>query len=622
MDVEGLPAQKKQVHSLVARWTVMNWLSRLQVQSKSLETSDYEVQFYNPFEQKTDPALSYDEFLSFFKNLYDEQDLQRWKKLGQFVKSEYKEGEILNRDQFILHAYSHWSDQQETSDLETIYKEILKSVDEKFELTYKDWVDWAEKIATQKEKTITDSIDDGVEIGSLMSDHSAHVTHRIFLGVCEEDFRTTSISFVSSELRNKITQDLGFSLEDPEQNFKHFQVRWLLQRKSKQTILSIGLTDFDGALLTPLSLWYQYPGLDSNGGELVSASYKESRWDRLQKLPLHEVLQKERKQTEIFIQSMQSRIEMDGGLVREPSSVTTVQTISPSRIESYLKCPFIYKSQKVYRLSASPEIDIDVDPMTRGQFVHEMFEKILTNLKSDWSDQKINELIESIKVGRQLDYYQDQLWLLQKRKYFHLAQKFINFEKRWHQQYPETENHKTEIKWSVGFDFTQKIFKKTTAQDLAGVVEMNGQIDRIDISTHQQISVIDYKSSLPITSSFTKWIEKNNLQLIFYAWVVDRGFVDGINGEMVNASYYNFKDFSRDHGFQLEQAREKFLPTDLRPSQKMTEESKSNLFEEFEKKLIEVMGKIQAGEFQPQPFDLKECVECEWKKLCRAPHLN
>lgn len=616
MDVEGLPAQKKQVSHLISCWPVVQWLSRLQGQSKSLDTSDYEIQFYNPFDKKNEPVLPFEDFVALFKNLYDEHDLQRWKKIDQYIKSDYRDSEMLSRDEFILHGIKFWPDRSDTSDLETLLREVLKNVDENFELTFKDWIDWVEKIATQKEKIFAESVEDGIEVSSLMSDHSFQVTHRIVLGVCEEDFKTTSISFLSTKLRNQLSVDLGFSLEDPEQNFKHFQIRWLLQKQAECTVLSVGLTDFDGALLTPLSLWYQYP----ESPQIL----RPSRWDQLQKSDFLTVLAEERKVTSQRIESIQNRLQMDEGLLAEPNCEVLPTSLSPSRLESYLKCPFVYKAQKVYRLSSLPEIDIDVDPMTRGQFVHELFEKILTDLHSPWSDQQINALIEMIKSDRALDYYQEPIWLLQKKKYFRLARKFIDFEKSWSKKYPATTSHQTEVQWSVAYHRQEKIFALATdeVRNDPNWIVLNGQIDRIDLGSKGQICVIDYKSSLRVTVSFSKWLEKNSLQLIFYAWVIDRGFVRHLEGEVVNASYYNFKDFSRDHGFQLDTASDQFLPMDIRPSQKMTAESKANLFEAFEAKLVEVLDRIQSGELQPKPFDPKECPLCEWKKLCRSPHLN
>src|SRR5690606_34456715 len=101
-----------------------------------------------------------------------------------------------------------------------------------------------------------------------------------------------------------------------------------------------------------------------------------TRWDHLQYLKDKEVLQL-RGRSEQEQKNLQLRIEIDQGLRASPEiQLEKMPSLSPSQLEKYLKCPFSFAAQKVFKLQDHPGLDLDEDPRRKGTFAHALFEAL------------------------------------------------------------------------------------------------------------------------------------------------------------------------------------------------------------------------------------------------------
>ena len=619
LKTEGIPSQKDIVVKLMSLPSILRWVSILKSKARGLNTSDLEYSLYSEFEI---PVFEFDKFNSVFKNLYSEQDLFRIQDIKEWFFADTNTNTPLQRDQFIVLALKHWKDDFSRPELQTILKELVANTTANDLFLFSDWIGFVQKIATRKEKTVIEGDDNGIEVTQIMSGHSSKCTHRIFLGLAEEDFASSNHHFFNFHDKLQLSKDLGFQIEHPEQNFRNFQLEWLFTNGAQENILSFGLTNFDGQLLNPLSQWVKFREKDNPDIPLEVEIPLTNRWDKLLKLPIEEVLKKERDLSENQIAATLKRIKEDSGEVSEEATPHVPLRISPSSLESYLRCPFIFKSERVYKLISLAEADLDIDPRPYGNFVHRLFEKILAekNLET-WTDAKLSDLVEAIKLEQDSYLFDKDFWLAQKKKFISMGQKFIAFEQNWKKEHPQSKNIGREVQWKLHYDLLEKKFIKSDGPTSKNSILISGKIDRIDSVDQNLKIIIDYKSSSTELASFSKWLEKHQLQLLFYMWVLENGFAEDQSGEVIAAVYYIFRNFKRDQGFRLSTVPDEIIgPT--KKTAMASIEAKNSLLVDFEQLLKECITNMYEGNFQAKPKDLKTCDKCNWSLVCRAPHLN
>lgn len=622
-EVEGIPCQKNVVVKLISLPSVLQWISTLKSKAWGLSNADLEMAL---FSLQEDGPFGFEKFRSVFKNIYSEQDLLRTDDLQYWFLENFDARQPLLRDRFVLLALQFWKEDYGKDELEVLLRELVLNTQASDSFLFSDWISFIQKIASQKEKVLHEGDPDGVEVSQLMSGHSSSVTHRLFLGVVEEDFSSAHHHFFNLQDRLQLSRDLGFQIEHPEQNFRSFQLDWLLSLPAQETLLSVGLTHFDGQLLNPLSRWVTERERDRVDIPLEVETPLSNRWDSLQKLSTRDVLESERRWESVQVNALEKRLRQDLGLQMDEQIKDARFRISPSTLMSYLKCPFIFKSERIYKLLSLPEADLDVDPRPQGSLTHRLFEKILSegDLES-WTQERLESLLEQIRKEQGQYYFEKDFWSMQRKKYLNLALRFIAFEKQWQKDHPTSRAVGFEIPWSFYFDPDEKKFLQEKQGDVAATsrryVELSGKIDRIDHIDGQGYVVLDYKSSAYQISHFMDWIEKQQLQMVFYMWVLEKGFIENIQGQAVGSFYYVLKNFKRDTGFRLDSLTNEMVGETKKKSFASVAQ-KDQLFEEFESLLRACLEDMLKGNFNPQPKKLLDCDDCRWSLLCRVPHLN
>ncbi|WP_415063351.1 PD-(D/E)XK nuclease family protein [Bdellovibrio sp.] len=604
---EGIPVQKDVTHKAQSLPSVTRWLALLRSKSGRLSSSDLEISF---FEKEESQQLRYEEFRSLFKSLYVNEDLARNDLVYKVFHEQLDLTGLLSRDEFVAKALTYWNS-DETEIVQIVLRELLQNATNATKLVWKEWLSYLETIVAAKEYTLEKGNPRGVMVTKLMSAHSEKAQYRLFLGLTDESLRSRNKTQLSGQDYFELAKDIGFYLDNPDQSDLEFELRLLAEADSIQDIYCFGATDLGGTLCSPSTFWMSLQG----DHEKLTLPY-ETRWDELQ----HSEVRGQRDWLVSRKEQIEKRIEQDLGKADfDTIQASELPRISASSIESFLECPFIFASQRYFKLKDLPDIDLDVDHRTRGQLAHALFEKLTVEpMRFDWSVEELEQTLDVIRQEKKLLFADERLWIPLKKKHVQLGLRFLDVEKRWREEFKKTRTLAREKRFEFYLDpQTEEIF--TEAKE--NCFRISGQIDRIDGDGAEHLVVLDYKSSSGGISAHASWFKNRELQLLFYMWVIEKGLLDEVGGEVIGLFYYVFRTFER-KGFKIEDQAGLLYPASKRKDKNATLEAKERYLSEFSQVLMGTLDRIKNGESQARPADFKTCTTCEWRRQCRAPHLN
>jgi ATP-dependent helicase/DNAse subunit B len=239
-------------------------------------------------------------------------------------------------------------------------------------------------------------------------------------------------------------------------------------------------------------------------------------------------------------------------------------------------------------------------------------------MRFDWTVPELEELLEKVRTEKKLIFADERLWTPLKRRHVQLGLRFLDFEKRWRQEFRKTRTIGREKRFEFYLDpKTEEIHRE--AKD--NCFRISGQIDRVDTDEDGHLVVVDYKSSSGGISAHASWLKNHELQLLFYMWVLEKGLMEDVQGEVIGLFYYVFRNFER-KGFKVEDLAGALYPASKRKDKNATYEAKERYLTEFSQILMTTLDRIKNGECDARPADYKTCTTCEWRRQCRAPHLN
>lgn len=607
LEEEGIPYQKDVSYKLQSLPTIVRWLAVLRAKSGHLSSSDLEISFYQKEESQN---LRFEEFKALFKSLYSRDDFKRNEAVYKIFHEQLDLHGRISRDEFVAKALLYWNT-SETEAVTTILRELLQNALPSTQLLWKEWLKYLETIVAAKEYTLAKGSPDGILATKLMSGYSEKAQYRIFMGLSDEFLRGRNKTQLSGQDYFDLAKDIGFYLDNPDQSDLEFELRLLAEDDSKHDIYSFGATDLGGTLCSPCKFWMSFHVDHSKASVPL-----ETRWDELQHSAEcgNRSLIGERKE------AIERRIQHDKGQL-EPEKIELKQlpSISASAIEGFLSCPFSFVAQRYFKLKDIPTIDLDIDHRTRGQLAHALFEKLTVEpMRFDWTSEEIATVLDAIREEKKFIFADERLWLPFKNKHVQLGLRFLDVESRWRSEFKKTKTIGREKRFEFYLDpQTEEISLKPKDN----CFRISGQIDRIDGDTEGQILVLDYKSSAGGLSAHGSWLKKQELQLLFYMWVIEKGILAEVSGEVIGLFYYVFRNFER-KGFKIEDRAGSLYPVSKRKDKNATAENKEKYLTEFSQILMQTLERIKNGEAYAKPADFKTCTSCEWRRQCRAPHLN
>ncbi|HRO66180.1 MAG TPA: PD-(D/E)XK nuclease family protein, partial [Pseudobdellovibrionaceae bacterium] len=624
LDEEGLPADKAVSVKLNALPVVNRWLARLRPRRGELTPADLELAYYG-FESSN--PLRYEQFRSLFVNLYGEEDLHRHEAVRQFFEKKMSgAGGILPRDVFLEVASRYWENLDNTDAFLLIAREVLQNAQGGMELSLGDWIRYVESIAASKETTLSPAFPGGLFIGNFLSAHAHPATHRIFLGLSEEGLRKAERNPLPMKDIREISK-LGFHLDHPDQSLLEFELKWLCETPATDDVLMVGVTSFDGAVRAPSALWMRYfqESHPESSAEAVQLP-RAPRWDLLQLQEASE-WKSERRWSENQTRRILQRLSLDLGEIEpEPVKTDWLRKISPSLVKTYLDCPFRLASSALFRLKDLNEVDVDLGRADVGNLTHAVFQTLTDEgwtQRESVSDEELQTLIEEVRRKLNFVFAEENLWLPFLKRQVRVAQEFLRVEREWKRNYPALQILKSETEWKIYFELESGEFSLTPSEE---AVELRGRIDRLETDGQGRYVVVDYKASKTNLHHHDKWLGENEIQLLFYMWALEKGALPGLQGDVIGAFYYVYKNFTRDTGFQIEAEAGRLFPVSGRKKNLKAEvEEKEALFEELEERIRDVIARTSEGDWAPKPHENNKngiCERCAWNGLCRSSHLN
>jgi RecB family exonuclease len=604
---EGIPFQKDVSHKIQSLPSVVRWLSMLRSKSGRLSSSDLEISFYD---HEHSQKVRYEEFKALYKSLYVNEDLGRNDIVNKIFFEQVDLSGFVKRDEFVAKALLYWN-ANDTDIVQVVLRELLQNATANVRLPWKDWLSYLETIVAAKEFSVEKGDPSGIVVTKLMSAHSEKLRHRIFLGLTDESLKARNKTQLSGQDYFDLAKDIGFYLDNPDQSDLEFELKILADESSDTDIYSFGATDLSGSLCSPSTFWMSLV----EHHEFLNVPLK-TRWDELQ----NSENKAQRDWTQERREQIEARIGQDTGLKpAENITLKDLPRISPSMIENFLDCPFKFAAQRYFKLQDLPDIDLDVDHRTRGQLAHALFDKLTVEpMRFDWSAAELDQVLEEIKTAKELLFADDRLWIPLKKKHMQIGLRFLDFEKRWRQEFPKTKTVGREKRFEFYLDpKTEEISKESKE----GAFRISGQIDRIDSDGSGHLVLLDYKSSAGSLTASSSWIKNHELQLLFYMFAVEKSLVEDIQGEVLGLFYYLFKTFDR-KGFRIEDQAGILYPASKRKDKFGNVDGKEKYLSEFSQILMGTLEKIREGACAPVPSDTKICASCEWRRQCRAPHLN
>ncbi len=615
---EGIPANKESTAKLSSFPSIQEWLAGIRLKFKEIRTSDLEVHFFQQEERK----LNYEEFKSLFANILNSEDLKKHFQIESLYLAPLKISFTPNRDEWVVFIARLWSKDRDPKTLAIILKEMYANASMGTVLPISDWLDHLESLVTRLEIPVESANLDGVHLASLMAAPSFWLRKRIFLGLSEDSLKQSSSQFLSRFEVEKLFSDLGFFLENHEISSKEFELRMLADTDSEEDIFSFGVVTLSGELQAPSGAWLQW---DVKKTE-VEVPLK-TRWDEIQNSTPEKILERLRSFSPEQADRSILRIQMDQSPEKFKNFVGLEKpSLSASRVEIFLDCPFKFAAQALLELKDLPEVDLHLDPRSYGNLVHNLFEQLTAEPQRwDYSASEIGIILQEIYENNFTKVFHPFLWPAYKNRLIATAERFLEFEKNWRLRFPKTIIVEREKKWiyeiwnEAGGLKVQKVDRKPKLRSNERFL-LSGKIDRIDSDGSGKLVVLDYKSGSSSAENFSNWQEKNKLQLLFYIWALENDLMD--QNEVVGAFYFVFKTMERHRGLGLRESGIDLFPVEGRSGALTDLAQKKELIAELEKILIEVMSQIDNGMFPPRPRDEDICTTCHWKRLCRAPHLN
>lgn len=605
---EGLPARKDTVARLNSLGDVQSLLAALKNYSQDVAWDSLERSFFADSEKA---GLSYDKFKSLFYQLYDEDDLSRDQKVKELFYRKLDFNSETDRDGFLAAVIKIWLTLPQTKNknelFELVFKDFL-SQSLNIRMRFSRWTQFLKNRLSSKEVTVERNSQEGIYILPLMSAQMVDVSHRIYLGLNDEFYHKKQTSLMSLQDSISLRSQFDLAVDFSEESYADFNLRWQGLACNQNTVLTTSHLSFKAEPLNSSLFFIE----NSPVSETISPM--PTRLDELQKQMGLQIGWQENSDR---FSSDRLREDVQGYQKHIGSAV--FRELSVSDIENYAQCAFKLLASKGFRLRDLPQISLDLDPRQRGSLVHALFEFCLNAIEQrSYSTESVQEFLDKKREEYGLYRNQDPHWQIQRAKLLALADRFHTFE----QDRLKFFSAQAEKPVLVHFDLQQGKF---TSDKPDQGFQFNFRIDRIDTHKQKKYAVVyDYKSSAFQVSNYGSWLADLQFQMMLYMLaleVTDATVMPTEVNPVKAALYYQYKSFDLTKGIVDQELAISDFGLTKRNKSLIDADELQSFKEQFVMKLSEVLKQLDQYVFNTVPADAETCQMCDWRKLCRAPHL-
>lgn len=513
LEKEGLPVQKKTVVRAQSFLPIMSWLSRLKLELGKVSSEDLELDVFSS--ENMGNSYSYYDFKKVYALILEDQQLHRLQEISQRYQQKINPQQLLYRDEFLIWAINHFNEEFESSHLEPILRNTLKDSLNNVKLKAATWLVLLENLAAQTEITIKDESPQGVHVENFLSARHLDVKCIYVMGLSESQLRTKNSMGLKPGEVFCIEKDLGYVLDWPDSQGLEFEAENLLNSTYKHKVASCAETNFAGDPQAASLLWLKLAReLNKNHHKVDTPQL--SKWDLEQQ-------QISESQQNLPLRSQ--FIDRDLGNFQFPNSVTQIQSLSVSRLQKYRRCPFVFLAEAMFKLKDPQLLDLDVDVMSYGQFLHKILQDVVGDpFRDQWSEVELQTLIEKHRKSFDFHIYDERSWYRMKILVLKTISRFLVFEREWRKTFPDTK--------TIGKEVAIKAYWQQDIADFVKEAEkgilFKGSIDRVDVDNEGHAVVLDYKSSSSQVFNYKTWLEKDHFQLSVYSYLLEKGFSEQI----------------------------------------------------------------------------------------------
>lgn len=614
LDVEGIPVNKRVVARAIALPNVQVWLARLQLLKEDFNQAQLQAVLY--LSETENSKVSYREFKKNFTNLYAADTLRDFFQL----QTSYSKNKLIKLADFVDLLYAQWENENDDV-LSEIVDRLVKDMSLQDELSFAIWLKYLELVISRYEIPLYKEQIDGIQCYGLNA-MDWHSCEYVFILGCEQKLLVqTQRSPLQMEDLFALERDLGFYLQKTESHKTEFDLRWCLQKSLLKNTIFHSESDFNGEPQLASHFWMKLHISNREGADNRRAF---TRWDQLMALRIQDLyknLDWQEKEGTLLSQ----KIIMDVDTEFYPTIKSPQKPrLSASQLQRLDQCGFLFFAEKILKLKAHEEYDLEIDPMYNGQILHAILEKLVLTYPSLQVDQQqMEEIYESVLANMQGHLPLQAFWRNEKKRQLNLIYNFIELEKEYRQHHPRVKTIGTEVPID-GFltpKQQQIVWSKEPISDES--YAFSGKMDRLDQDDFGNFAIIDYKTSKTETvKGFSSWLANSQFQMSIYAQAMENGLASSADSKKVVAAEYIFlKNKKRGSGFIVDQPENGFIGLE-QTEKTISIEEKQKHDQNLQEKLKELLAQIEKGIFPPKPKDIKICEKCNWSALCRAPHLR
>lgn len=292
-------------------------------------------------------------------------------------------------------------------------------------------------------------------------------------------------------------------------------------------------------------------------------------------------------------------------------------SFSPSALETYAACPFMYLGKRVWKQDEGSDREDVLNNLDEGNLYHKVMERFiscylkkkLTSLPQEEQEnlpQRLEEVFEAVCAeylnnGAIID---NEVWQVEKPRMLRILQKWLDFELLDQAYMPAMTPAATEWEFEIAPDELKYEGKK---------VYLKGKIDRIDASEEKAL-VTDYKRSKSSVPGISKLESGEDMQMPIYMLAVEASFEGG--KKLLGDTYYVILNGERASVFTFESSGNPLLKMSKKHDQ---------TWESFKARSIaylkQYISSIYGGDFNV--LKNKKCSEyCSLADICRYQEIQ
>lgn len=611
--VEGLPTNKRYMGKIISFPFVQTWLSRLHLMQKEIKQSDLENFIFDQYKNNNEKNLSYRDFKKYYSFIYEEDHAR-----ANFSLPETLAYDQVSLAQFIDVLYREWP-VEDKSVLEEIADQFIGDVGLQHVFTYDLWLKYLEMIISRQEFLIIDGDEKGLWIGNVSHVDWTDIKKSIVVGCTQNNLREQLKSPALAQDIFAIENDLGMVLNRVEKTKKEFDLRWFLEKPMAQALLLRSHTDFEGQPQIGSSFWLGLNKIHNLSLPTVT------RWDEVMGASAVRIAE-ELSIVEPEAALISHKIDIENNIDHfEDIQIKNAISLSASSLKRYFDCGFKFYANKVLNLKEPDVYDLDIDLAYQGQLLHAILEEIgrrKSNL--EFSDSELEEIYHIAVKNVSVEAQGQDFWILEKDRHFLFVKNFLELERAWRSQFPTTKIGAVEssLEGYLGVIEDKVVISKDKLAE--SQFKFNGKVDRIDKDKEGRLGVIDYKTTKGSILTLPSWAKDGQFQMPLYTVALEQGLsAEVAPAPVVAASYIFLKEKKRGSGFILNDVpHEVGAPSSKSSKENVTKEKQLEYFNEIFNQIKSVLEGISRGHFPPLPRDFKICDKCNWRTVCRAPHLR